>query len=509
MRKLPLLIGTAILVCSALTVFIMREDTNAATANFTLETTTVERGDVSRIVSASGSVRALTTVEVGTEVSGQIIEMQADFNSEVTQGQIIARIDPQTYETRVLSARADVASAKANLDVQKASIRSAHASLEQIEKDYARQSALYAQDAIALSLLESKDRELAVTRASLQVAEAQLRSSESTLSQRNASLQNALLDLKRTTIRSPIDGVVISRNVDVGQTVQASFSAPTIFMIAQDLGDIRIDASVVEGDIGGINAGDPATFKVDAYPDETFTGIVEQVRLASETIANVVTYTVVIAAENPTGRLLPGMTANVEITAEKRENVLRIADSAARFRPPVNGPEVIEDSTEAAGGERRQRGREGGRGNPVTAALENMDIAPEKRAKIEDAIAAELSQLRTATTGGNIAAQGAGMSGGGGGNTDARTAQRQRLQNAINRIMRENLSSQHYRDYQSAQNTRTNIRQVELYQPAEDNKLSTQQVGVGLSDGTFVEILFGAEDGDVFITRLRAMQATG
>ena len=301
--------------------FLFKPDAPAEAGGFTLETAKVERGEVAQIVSASGAVRALTTVEVGSQVSGQIIALNADYNSEVKEGEIIALIDPQTFETRVASGKADVQSAEAGLSVQRANIESAEATLAQAERDYARQQALFAADAVAQSTLEDNERALAVAKANLNVSRAQLQTSQATLSQRKASLQSAEVDLERTIIRSPIDGVVISRDVDVGQTVAASFSAPVLFTIAQNLEDIRIDASVVEADIGGINAGDAANFTVDAYPDQNFTGTVEQVRLASETLQNVVTYTVVIEAKNLRGRLLPGMTANVEITADKREDV--------------------------------------------------------------------------------------------------------------------------------------------------------------------------------------------
>lgn len=522
MNKRLLLLGAgAVCVLGAAYFFFGKSDGSAASGEYTIETATIERGDVARIVTASGAVRALTTVEVGTEVSGQVVELLADFNSIVTEGQIIAKIDPQTYNTRVASTQADVNSAQANLEVQHAAIARARATLENVQKDFARQSALYAEDAIALSLLEDRERELAVAKADLSVAEAQLKSSEANLSQRRASLSNATLDLTRTIIRSPIDGVIIERNVDAGQTVQASFSAPLLFLIAQDLGDIRIDASVVEGDIGGIDAGDPAIFKVDAYPQETFTGVVEQVRLAAETLANVVTYTVVIAADNPTGRLLPGMTANVDITAEKREDVLRIADAVTRFRPPTDGPQVVESD-----GERQRAGRGGpggggqggGGGGNFTSFLDGMDIDPAKRDKINSDINAEIASLRSAFQGdgnqggggmgggGGNDGGGMGGGGGGGGGGDDRTSQRQALQNNINKILRANLTSEQYREAQAAQNAQTTVRQIELYQETGDGNLSTTSLGVGLSDGINIEVLRGGEEGDTFITRLRKVQ---
>ncbi|WP_430402396.1 efflux RND transporter periplasmic adaptor subunit [Hyphomonas sp.] len=483
----------ALVALAALWAVFLRGDGAAKPGDFTLETSSVERGDVARLVTASGAVRALTTVEVGSQVSGQIIELDADFNSEVKQGDIIARIDPQTFESRVASAQADIASARASLDVQKANIASAEASFAQTEKDYHRVQALYDQDAIAQASLEDAERALAVARAALDVSRAQLRSSQATLSQRQASLQSAQLDLDRTIIRSPIDGVVIERSVDVGQTVAASFSAPILFQIAQNLEDIRIDAAVVESDIGGIDAGDPATFKVDAYPNETFTGMVEQVRLASETLSNVVTYTVVIAAENRSGRLLPGMTANVEITAEKREGVLRLAESAIRFRPPSEGVNVIASNTESDGQPRRGGPSGGARGNPAEAMLVGLELEPERRARIETAMRAEMEKVRASM--------------GEAGATFDRNGMRARIQSRMDKVLRDNLSRDELAVVQKTVNDRASRRRLDLYQPAGDGTLKTLSVSVGLSDGQNVEILRGAKEGDTFVTRL-ALAAT-
>tara|TARA_R110000823_G_scaffold68678_5_gene159415 strand:+ start:167 stop:1666 length:1500 start_codon:yes stop_codon:yes gene_type:complete len=472
----------------------LRGNGEAKPGDFTLETNAVERGDVARLVTASGAVRALTTVEVGSQVSGQIIALNADFNSEVKEGDIIARIDPQTFESRVASAQADIASARASLDVQRANIASAEASFAQSEKDYNRVKALYDQDAIAQSSLEDAERSLAVAKASLDVSRAQLRSSQATLSQRQASLQSAQLDLDRTIIRSPIDGVVIERSVDVGQTVAASFSAPILFQIAQNLEDIRIDAAVVESDIGGIDAGDPATFKVDAYPNETFTGKVEQVRLASETLSNVVTYTVVIAAENRSGRLLPGMTANVEITAEQREGVLRLAESAIRFRPPSEGVTIASSDADGETQERRGGQRDGARGSPGQAMLAGLDLDAERKTKIETEMQAEMDKVRESM--------------GDAGATFDRAGMRARIQSRMDKVLRDNLSREELAVVQKTINERAAQRRVELYQPVGDGTLKTATVSVGLSDGQNVEILRGAEEGDTFVTRL-TFAATG
>lgn len=484
------LAGAAAIAVIGWSVF-LRDETGGQTGTFSIETAAVEAGDVARIVSASGAVRALTTVEVGSQVSGQIIELNADYNSDVKANDIIARIDPQTFETRVESAKADVLSAEANIAVQNATIESAEATLAQAERNYMRQEALYAQDAVALSTLEDNERALAVAKAALNVSRAQLRTSDATLSQRKASLRSAQVDLERTIIRSPIDGVVISRDVDVGQTVAASFSAPVLFSIAQNLEDIRIDAAVVEADIGGINAGDTAEFTVDAYPDQTFTGTVEQVRLASETLQNVVTYTVVIDAKNPNGRLLPGMTANVEITADKRENVLRVAETAVRFRPLANGPEVVEAQ---APGERPARG--GQAGGPLTQLLNNLDLSEDIKAKIESDLRSEMEALR--------AASGSGPRGGpGGGGQGDRAAMRQRMEAISNKVLRRNLSDEEYRRVQAAISAQASVTRVDVYSATEDGKLETRSLVIGLQDGANVEILRGADAGDEFVISAR------
>jgi len=491
MSKKYFYVAGAVIAAALIWVLFVRSDSSAETGAFNIETATVETGEVAQIISASGAVRALTTVEVGSQVSGQITELNADFNSEVKAGDIIARIDPQTFESRVESAKADVQSAQANLAVQNANIASAEANLAQAERDFARQEALYAADAVAQSTLEDNERALAVARANLDVSRAQLRTGNASLSQRNAALQSAQVDLERTIIRSPIDGVVISRNVDVGQTVAASFSAPVLFTIAQNLEDIRIDAAVVEADIGGIDAGDTAEFNVDAYPDQTFRGTVEQVRLASETLQNVVTYTVVIKAKNPNGRLLPGMTANVEITADKRNNVLRIAETAIRFRPPSNGPEVLEAARGGQSNAGGQAGRgQGGRNAGGLEILADLDIDAAKKSAIQSDLQTEMEAVRESM--------------GPRGQFD-RSGMRQRMQAATDKVLKQNLTDEEYKKVQASMSERAAVTRVEVYKPTVDGKLEKQTLTLGLQDGSYAEVLQGAEEGDEFVMRASAI----
>ncbi|MBL4616787.1 MAG: efflux RND transporter periplasmic adaptor subunit [Robiginitomaculum sp.] len=483
MKKI--LVGAGSLVILALLVWVvfLRNPSTAGNSQFKIESAMVEVGDVARIVSASGSVRALTTVEVGSQVSGQILELTADFNSAVTKGQIIARIDAQTFESRVASAKAEVESAKANIAVQKAQITRAKANLEKFEKDYTRQSALYKEDAISLSLLEDTERQLAVAQSELAVTKAQLRTGQAALTQRIASLQTQNVDLQRTIIRSPITGVVIERNVDVGQTVAASLSAPVLFRIAQDLSDIRIDVAVVESDIGGIDAGDQVSFKVDAYPDDDFSGTVEQVRLASQEIQNVVTYTIVVSAINRGGKLLPGMTANVEIVTENRKNVLRIAEAVSRFRPPADGPVVVDNKDS---GQARSGGN-GRRGNFVRQMLKDLNISVERSTEIEGLITKEITEVRQSM--GDMA--------------QFRRSQMRELINArINRVLKKQLSTDEFKRYKKNQQARSTVRRITVYKENPDGTLQTGSLVIGLSDGSFTEIVRGAKEGDEFVIRL-------
>ncbi len=455
---------------------------NSSSQNYQVELVKVEKGDVARIVSASGSVRALTTVEVGSQVSGQIIELNADFNSEVEKNQIIAKLDPQTYDSRLLSAKADVASAKANLDVLRAQISSAEANLSLYESDFKRQTELYEQKLIPRSLLDDAKRQFTVGQSSLKVSEAQLRSGQASLAQREAAQNSAQVDLERTIIRSPITGVVIERNVDVGQTVAASLSAPILFRIAQDLEDIRIDADVVESDIGGIDAGDTVTFTVDAYPNDEFSGEVEQVRLASQELQNVVTYTVVIASENRRGILLPGMTANVEITAELRNDVLRISETATRFRPPADGPEVKAEEEQAGG----TRGSGPGRGDSPNM-LQGLVIEESRSQAISAEISSEIQSVRESM--GDMA-------------QFDRNRMRQLIQARVDRVLKKNLNDEEFAQYEKLSKQRSSTRRIDLYQQNSDGTLSTKNLRVGLSDGRNVELLSGVEVGDEFVSRL-------
>lgn len=279
----------------------------------------VTRGDITATVTATGSVNAVTTVLVGTQVSGTIRSLYVDFNSPVKKGQIIAQIDPSSFEAQAQQARANLSVAAANLEKAEAALVDAKRTLD-------RNTQLSAKNLIPRSDLDTATTNYDSAKAQVSAAKAQIE-------QARAALAFAETNLKYTKIVSPVDGVVISRNVDVGQTVAASFQTPTLFTIAQDLTKMQIDTNVAESDIGVVKLGQDVDFTVDAYPDVTFKGKVSQIRRAPITVQNVVTYDVVVLVNNRELKLMPGMTANVSIIIATKKDVLKIPNTALRFRP--------------------------------------------------------------------------------------------------------------------------------------------------------------------------------
>ncbi len=279
----------------------------------------VVRGDIVATVTATGTVNAVTTVLVGTQVSGTIKDIHVDFNSPVKKGQLIAMIEPAIFEAQVEQAKANLSSAKANLEKSEASLVDA-------KRTFERNKQLFLKNLIARSDVDTGET-------NYETSKAQVSASKAQVAQTEAALKNAQTNLGYTRILSPVDGFVISRNVDVGQTVAASFQTPTLFTIAQDLTKMQIDTNVDEADIGNIKVGQDVEFTVDAYPDISFKGTVSQVRNAPITVQNVVTYDVVIKMDNPELKLKPGMTANVSIILSTKKDVLRIPNAALRFSP--------------------------------------------------------------------------------------------------------------------------------------------------------------------------------
>lgn len=347
----------------------------------------VDRGDIVEVVGATGTLEAVTTVQIGSQVSGTIDDLYADFNSVVKKGQVIARLDPSLFEARLGQARANLLAAKANVE-------RARASVEDMQQKYERAKELSAERLVPQTDLET-------AKANYDGAVAQVKANEAAESQADANVHQAEVDLSHTVIATPIDGVVISRNVDVGQTVAASFQAPVLFVIANDLSRMRVNASVDEADVGRVREGQEATFRVDAFPDRTFEGRVEQVRLNPTMVSNVVTYNAIVAVDNHDLALRPGMTATVSVIVRKAEAALRVPAGALRFRPegfdaggpvgrtgmrPAGAGAAGGGSTAATGsrtagssgarGGERQPGARSGQGRPAGLGPDSATAAP-------------------------------------------------------------------------------------------------------------------------------------
>jgi HlyD family secretion protein len=310
-------LGAAFAVILAVGWALLGRDGRAAAPAYVTEPLT--RGAIAAVVTATGVVQPVVTVQVGTYVSGPILAIDADFNSPVKKGQRVAKIDPAPFEMKVRGAEANLANARA-------AVAKARADLTRKELALARSRELQGRDYLSQDALDASVSDAAQARAQVALAEAGVR-------QAQASLDEAKVQLSYTDIVSPVDGVVISRTVDVGQTVAASFQTPTLFQIAEDLSKMNVVASVSESDIGGVAEGQAASFRVDAWPDRSFAGRIVQVRRAPIAVQNVVTYEVLVEVANADLALRPGMTANVEITTASRDDALRIPLKAIRFRP--------------------------------------------------------------------------------------------------------------------------------------------------------------------------------
>src|SRR2546426_609861 len=307
----------------------------------------IERGPMAAVVIASGTLNAVITVQVGSQISGQVKDIYADFNTAVKKNQVIARIDPATYELRVNQTRADldaadsaVAVARSGLIAQQAEVGRVKVMLADAERDLERKKMLVDKKFIspaeldkARVVFDSTREQLKAVQAQIQVNEAQVQSALAAVKQRESLLRQAQVDLQRTIIRAPVDGTVILRNADAGQTVAASLQAPVLFTIAQDLRDMQVEAAIDEADVGRLRVGLPASFAVDAFPRRSFNGEIRQIRKSPQNVQNVVSYTVVISALNPDLALLPGMTANVRVVVENRASALKVPNAALRWRP--------------------------------------------------------------------------------------------------------------------------------------------------------------------------------
>lgn len=334
-RKWWVVLGLAVLAGIAIAYALNRKP---AIEHFTAK---VERGDIDNVVEATGTINAVITVQVGSQVSGTIAKLYVDFNSRVRKGQVIALIDPALFQGALQQATADLQNAQANLVAARANVEKAQANLVQVKADYDRSVGLMQSSLISQQQLDLAKATYDAGKATLSGALANVKQAEAQVSQKAAAVNVAQTNLNYTVIRSPIDGTVVARNVDVGQTVAASLQAPTIFTIAQDLSKMWVYAKTDESDVGNIKIGKPVTFKVDAFPKDTFHGVVSQVRMNATTVQSVVTYDTIIEFANPELKLFPGMTAYVTIPVASVTNVLKLPNTALRYKPPIPDEQIL------------------------------------------------------------------------------------------------------------------------------------------------------------------------
>jgi HlyD family secretion protein len=483
-------------LAAAVWYFGFRDAGSAGAGDLQIETSAIERRDLQRVVASSGRIAPLVTVEVGSQLSGQIEEINADFNDEVTAGDLLARIDPQTFQSRVEEAEASLEVARAQVQVAQANVQRSLSELNAAERAFARAEELRQRGTFSEAQYDAAETAFESARAGIAVSRANLRNAQAALQQRTANRESAQVDLDRTFIRSPIDGVVIDRQIDEGQTVAASFNAPVLFLIAQDLSRIQIEAEVDEADIGQIDEGQAVTFDVDAYPGQDFTGDVVQVRLAANDAQNVVTYTVVIEAANPGGRLLPGMTANVTIVTGEVEGALAAPNGALRFAPR-GAAEALVVASEGGGqgGGRRGGGGGGGggggqMGGMIDRLAEQLEMTDEQREAASAALRETFANIRQQMQ----AAQAGGP--------------RPNFQALTRRALAGVLTADQMRRYDEIvaerASTRQQVRRGQLWVQTADGRLQARPVQLGLSDGQFTQIIGeGLEEGDEVVTRVR------
>lgn len=493
----------------------------------------IERGPIQATVSASGNVNPVSQVSVSSQISGQIKILYADFNSEVKAGQLLAQIDPATYEYRVRSAEADldaarasVLTAQANNLVTRAAVSRAQTDLAEAKRVHERNLKLIDQGFIAQSEADRTRAALATAEEALKgvqaqqgVTDAQIKTAQATVAQREALLAQARVDLGRTEIKSPVGGIVIKRAVEQGQTVAASLQAPEMFVIAQNLSDMQVDASIDEADVGRIRNGQKASFTVDAFPGQTFEGEVKQVRKAAQNVSNVVTYVAVIRFQNTSGRLLPGMTANVRVITDTRDNALKVPNAAMRVR--IAGVEPLANADDATkkeaayaskSGDTTQKDANtsapqapspaaaGGSGNNPASEFRNRLVAELQlsAAQIEkvDAIYAEARPRFMALR--DLAAE-------------ERPKARERITADIRARIGDLLTPEQKPRYATlvAETASRQTTRGRIHLLGADGKPKAYNVRLGLSDGTNTELLVGPQSPDADILREGAVVVTG
>ncbi len=509
----------------------------------------VERGNIIKSVSASGELNAVVTVEVGSEISGQISELTVDFNSDVKAGQVIARIDPESFEARVKQAEAELAVAKALVATKQAAVAQALANqanatsvlaaagadvsrtkvnAADLKQEFERKQTLLKKGVVAVSAVDKAHASWQVAAAQVKASQSQLLAQRSTVEarkaqvkmaqaevqhaaaqveQKAAALNIAKVNLNNTFIRSPVDGVVIGRDVDVGQTVAASLQAPILFTIAQDLRKMQVETNIDEADIGQIRSGQTATFSVDSFPGQEFKGIVNQVRKKPQTVQNVVTYTVVIAANNADLKLLPGMTANVQVQVSDRRNVLKLPNRSLRFVPPGLTPKPQTAGAQAGPGGGGTRGGAGG-GPPNREArraqaqarmkrlVEKVGLTEDQQQQVRDFGRQMIQRIRTLAQGGR-----------GPGFRDTIRKMRQENDKRIFTIL---TPEQKVKYRLMIAERRSNPVTPGRVWVLEDGKLKQVDVMIGVGDGTSTEMVRGElKEGQQVILGIKRPETSG
>lgn len=485
MPRILIIVLVAVIGAAGVWWFGFRDSSPAGADQLEIETAEIVERDIERVVASSGRIAPLVTVEVGSQLSGQILELTADFNDPVSAGDVLARIDPQTFETRVREAEAALEVARAQVSVAEANVQRARSELAAAQRAFERAESLRERGTFSEAQYDTALTAFENARAGVAVANANLRNAQASLQQREAALNSANVDLERTFIRAPIDGVVIDRQIDEGQTVAASFNAPVLFLIAQDLARVQIEAQIDEADIGQIDEGQAVAFDVDAFPDQEFTGEVVQVRLAALAEQNVVTYTVVIEAENRGGRLLPGMTANVTIVTGQVEGALAAPNAALRFAPRGAAEALVVEAEQSGG----RRGG-GGQGSEMMDRLaEELEMTDEQREDVQTAMREAFANMRRQM-----------QAGAGGPPPD--------FQAVIRRTLAGILTAEQMARYDALAaeraNQRQEIRRGQVWVETEEGRLQARPVGLGLTDGQYTQILGqGLSAGDRVVTRVR------
>lgn len=465
-------------------------------ADSAYRTATIERGDIRVAISATGTLSAISTVTVGSQISGQVTDVLVDYNSEVKKGEVLARIDPSTYEAQIEQGNAQIANAQASL-------KQAQATLANAELDYTRKADLGRQKLVAQS-----DVDLA--RAARDQARAQVNAAQASIRQQTASTQTTRVNLDRTVIRSPVDGVVLTRTIEPGQTVAASLQAPELFTIAEDLSKMKIELAVDEADIGQVKVGQAVSFTVDAFADRQFRGQVQQVRLSATTTSNVVTYPVVVSVDNSDGTLLPGLTVNAEIEVSKRDDILKVSNAALRYKPTGEAATATAAAQAPQGGQNRG----GGIGDDLARVAGSLQLKPDQQAAFDAALTA--LRERQAARMAQAQQRGASMFGGaprpggnaGGGSGAMQAQMRQRMAERMQQDFapfRATLDDTQKQSWDAELRALLGAKRAPIYTLV-NGKPEMVQVRIGASDGTSTEVSGAVKEGDVVVVGERAKE---